>query len=95
MLRRGRLKRTAVVATGAVAGAALLKELRKPAGTREWHGQVAGFIPYDFRPPTVARFRATWWNPGDSRIFTERDIGIGWGVNIPSLAGFAREVLSR
>jgi uncharacterized membrane protein len=23
-----------------------------------------------------------WWNPDDPRLFTERDFGIGWAINL-------------
>jgi hypothetical protein len=77
----------------AVIGGALLQELRKPPEQREWHGRFVG-IPYDFRPPTLERFRRCWWNPNDPRIFTERDFGVGWSVNFPALARFANEIVA-
>jgi hypothetical protein len=83
-----------IVLAAALVGAAVVRELRQPPGEREWHGHLAGVIPYDLRPPTVERFRQSWWNPADERIFTPRDFGVGWGVNIPSLASFLRGVVS-
>jgi hypothetical protein len=65
-----------------LAAAAIAKELRKPPGERSWHGRVAGFVPYDFRMPTVERMRASWWNPDDERIFTDQVFGVGWAVNV-------------
>lgn len=50
---------------------------------------MAGVVPYDFRPPTLDRFRAAWWNPDDPRVFTPRDLGVGWAVN---LGGLVRRV---
>jgi hypothetical protein len=64
--------------------AALCQELEKPREERRWHGKL-GFIPYDFRVPTFARFMDTFWNPVDNRIFTRQVWGIGWGVNFYAL----------
>lgn len=79
---------TQVVGTAAGAGlvvAALATELRKPSRTRTWHGRVAGFVPYDFRRPTLSRVKARWWNPRDRRILTPRVFGVGWAVNVGRL----------
>jgi hypothetical protein len=43
-------------------------------------------IPYDWRRPTVARFRARWWNPDDPRFFTPRSFGWGFDFNLYWLA---------
>ena len=43
-------------------------------------GHVGG-MPYDFRPPTVARTVARWWNPADRRFFTPKAYGAGWDIN--------------
>jgi hypothetical protein len=65
--------------------AALVQELRKPAAERTWHGLVAGFVPYDFRPPTLDRARAVLWNPDDDRILVPTLFGVGWTVNVRAL----------
>lgn len=65
----------------ALALAAVCQEMEKPKEERKWHGTVAGFVPYDFRLPTLERLKETWWNPYDSRIFVPRAFGIGWAVN--------------
>jgi hypothetical protein len=31
---------------------AVITELRKPEEERTWQGKLAGFIPYELRPPT-------------------------------------------
>lgn len=67
--------------------AAVVQELRKPAGQRDWHGAVAGFVPYDFRPPTLGRFRQAWWNPQDQRVLTAIAFGVGWSINWARLLG--------
>ena len=65
--------------------AAVLQELEKPEEERQWHGTIAGFVPYDFRLPTLERFKESYWNPYDSRIFTHEVFGIGWAINFHSL----------
>ncbi|HZJ49860.1 MAG TPA: DUF5808 domain-containing protein [Actinomycetota bacterium] len=89
-----RSNQLAAVTGVALIGLAVLQERRKPPAQRSWHGHVLGFVPYDLRPPSVSRFRRAWWNPSDPRVFTERDFGVGWAVNLPSLARFASEVLT-
>jgi uncharacterized membrane protein len=49
--------------------------------TRQSHGTFLR-VPFDFRMPTVRRFRERWWNPDDGRIFTPRVLGVGWSVNV-------------
>jgi hypothetical protein len=39
-------------------------------------------IPYDWRRPTWARFRARTWNPDEPRLFTPRAFGWGYDVNL-------------
>jgi len=79
------------VTTAALVAAAVAQELRKPSSERTWHGHLAGFIPYDFRPPTLARFQAAWWNPDDPRIFTDRVFGVGWSINLGRVAKLTLE----
>ena len=64
--------------------AAVCQELEKPKEERQWHGKV-GFIPYDFRLPTIERFKEAYWNPDNSRIFTPEVLGIGWAINLFAL----------
>ncbi|HIC92936.1 MAG TPA: hypothetical protein EYP09_01615 [Anaerolineae bacterium] len=64
---------------------AVWQELRKPPEERTWHGRIAGFVPYDFRWPTLERLREAYWNPDEPRIFTDRVLGVGWAVNFYSL----------
>ena len=80
-MRLGRLFRAAVLF---LTLAAVAQELSKPEGERRWHGRVAG-VPYDFRFPTINRFREAYWNPDDPRVFTDRVVGIGWAVNFAQL----------
>ncbi|MDQ6713986.1 MAG: DUF5808 domain-containing protein [Candidatus Dormibacteraeota bacterium] len=80
-MRIGRLLRAAALF---LTLAAVAQELNKPEGQRTWHGRVAG-VPYDFRMPTPRRFRDSYWNPADDRIFTDRVVGIGWAINFAQL----------
>jgi len=86
-VRPGRLLRAAVLF---LTLAAVAQELSKPESERRWHGRVAG-VPYDFRFPTLKRFRDSYWNPNDERIFTDRVVGIGWAVNFAQLVRRLRE----
>ena len=48
-------------------------------------GQPAGRflkVPYDFRFPTIQRFRDRLWNPDDPRMFTPHPFGVGWTLNL-------------
>lgn len=65
---------------------AIYQELKKPPEARTWHGKVAGAIPYDFRVPTIDRIREAYWDPDSDRILSEKVIGVGWAVNIPTAA---------
>jgi hypothetical protein len=79
-----RLKRLLRAAILFLTLAAVAQELSKPEGQRTWHGRIAG-VPYDFRFPTLKRFRDAYWNPNDDRIFTDRVVGIGWSINLAQL----------
>ena len=50
------------------------------------HGEVLGFVPYDFRLPTVDRARRRTWNPGSSRVLAPATFGVGWTVNFARVA---------
>ncbi len=63
-------------------GLALREQLRLPPEERTWHGRIAGRIPYDFRPPTTERLRATFWNKNTSQILVPQASGIGWTINL-------------
>ena len=64
---------------------AVCQEIEKPKEERKWHGTVAGLIPYDFRLPTMEKFREAYWNPYESRIFTPEVFGVGWAINFYAL----------
>lgn len=78
-----------LVALG-LAVAALVKELRQPAEERTWNGVVAGFVPYDFRPPTLQRLRDRMWNPGSEKVISPRVFGVGWTVNVGRVVALIR-----
>ena len=71
-------------ATFAALAGAIYTELRKPPEERTWHGKLLGFVPYDFRMPTLERIRQAYWNPRSPKIITDRPIGVGWAINIPT-----------
>lgn len=75
--------------------AALYQELRKPPEERTWHGRVAGAIPYDFRVPTIDKVREAYWAPESDRVFSDKVIGVGWAVNIPTAARKISEIVSQ
>jgi hypothetical protein len=81
------------LATLAFIAAALITELRKPKEERRWHGRLAGVVPYEFRPPTLARVRERWWNPDDERLLTEHVFGVGWSINLAHVARAVRLLL--
>jgi hypothetical protein len=64
--------------------AAVCQELEKPKEERDWHGKV-GFIPYDFRMPTLQRLKQGYWNPDSANIFSPEVCGIGWAINFYAL----------
>jgi hypothetical protein len=46
---------------------------------------VAGYVPYDFRRPTLARYRSRMWAPEDPRLFPPQAYGVGWTLNVGRL----------
>ena len=74
--------------------AAVVKELRRPAEERTWHGLVAGVVPYDFRRPTVARIRERMWDPDGEHLISPRAFGVGWTVNAGWIVRLLRQKVS-
>ena len=72
-----------MAAFGAFAGA-IYTELRKPPEQRTWHGKLLGVVPYDFRMPSFERVRSAYWNPHSPKVFTDRPLGVGWAINVPT-----------
>ena len=70
---------------------AVVNELRRPPEEREWNGKVVGCVPYDFRVPTVARFKERVWDPESEHLINPRVFGVGWTLN----AGRAVELVRR
>ncbi|MCP3975694.1 MAG: hypothetical protein GY720_14510 [bacterium] len=77
----------------ALAAVALIKEWRLPKEERTWHGTVAGFVPYDFRKPTVERIKSTLWDP-DGTIVVSRPFGVGWTINFGAIVSKLRSLSS-
>lgn len=80
------LNRALVLAGCTIVGAAVAKELRRPAAQRTWHGSIIG-LPYDFRPPTPERLRTEFWDPQNNALFTPHAFGVGYGVNLARIVG--------
>lgn len=86
--RKKRMKPLKVIAL-ILSVVAIVKELLTPPSERTWHGEVIGFVPYDFRPPTIDRIKSTYWNP-DGPIVSGRVFGVGWTVNVGALWNLIR-----
>jgi len=80
-------------AVGALVATSVVRELRRPATERTWQGKVAG-VPYDYRPPTVDRLRATWWAPEDERLVQPTAYGLGWDINVGRVVKLASSAMS-
>ena len=70
------------LAVMALTAGAVAKELRTPSDQRQWHGELGGVVPYDFRLPTLDRIRAAFWSPDSDRLVSPQVFGVGWTVNI-------------
>jgi hypothetical protein len=44
-------------------------------------------VPYEWRRPTIARFKSRWWNPDDPQLFTPKTYGWGYDINLARLFG--------
>jgi hypothetical protein len=77
-----KLKRFFLLFNLVIGAIAVYEQLKRDPIDRTWHGKALGVVPYDFRPPNPQRFMDAWWNPDDPRLFTERDFGIGWSINL-------------
>ena len=78
----------------ALAVTAVVKELRTPADQREGNGKVIGFVPYEFRMPTVERFKERVWDPEAEHLIGPKVFGVGWTVNMGKVFGLLRSRLS-
>ena len=88
---RGRGKKVVRLLMAGLLLAAVVKELRTPAAQRTWHGTVAGFVPYDLRPPTLERFRERVWNPESEHLVSPHVFGVGWTLNLGRVVALARQ----
>ncbi len=66
----------------------------EPQGAPPPQGHI-GRVPYDLRRPTVSRYKARYWNPGDPHFFPPKVFGAGWGVNFFWLCHPLRYVKAR
>lgn len=73
---------------------AVVKELRLPEDQRTWHGTVAGFVPYELRPPTLARAKERLWNPESEHLVGPHVFGVGWSLNVGKVVALARQRLA-
>ena len=87
--RRSSAMRPLKVLVAVLAIAAVIKELRLPKEERTWHGALGGFVPYDFRMPTIDRIKSTVWNP-DGAIIVNRAFGVGWTINLGAIVAKIR-----
>jgi len=74
----------------ALTAIAVVEQLRRPSDERTWEGTV-GFVPYDFRMPTMERARSRWWNPDEPRLFVPQVFGVGWTINLARLVALVRD----
>ena len=88
--RSGNWKPLKILALGLVI-AAVIKELRLPQEERTWHGALGGFVPYDFRMPTVEKVKHTFWNP-EGKIIVDRVFGVGWTINLGAVVAKVRSL---
>jgi hypothetical protein len=87
-LEEERVKRVVRVLWVALVGAAVRDAVR----TGRKHGELFGFVPYDFRLPTAGRARERTWNPASKRVLTPVTFGVGWSLNLGRLARLAHLV---
>lgn len=78
--KRGTVQNLWKLALAIIGVIAIVQELRKPPEDRTWHGTVADLVPYDFRKPTLERFRRTYWDP-EGPFLSGKAFGVGWAPN--------------
>ncbi|GAA1723758.1 hypothetical protein GCM10009809_19470 [Isoptericola hypogeus] len=86
----GGIRQLITLVTLALAAAAVVKELRKDPDDRTWNGTV-GFVPYEFRIPTLERVRERLWDPDGERLIGPRVFGVGWTVNVGRVVALVRQ----
>lgn len=90
---RCNLKKVIRLVMLALAVTAVVKELRTPPEERTWHGVVAGFVPYEFRVPTVERIKERVWDPEGEHLLNPHVFGVGWTLNVGKLVAVIKEKL--
>jgi hypothetical protein len=65
--------------------ASVIRELRLPKEKRTWHGVVFRKVPYELRPPTLERLKATFWNPDSPDVVMPTAFGVGCSLNLGAL----------
>jgi hypothetical protein len=85
----GWLRTVVEVAVIALTVAAFVRELRRPRAERTWQGRIAR-VPYDFRTPSLSRLRSRVWQPDQSAVVVPKSFGLGWTLNLGSVAARAR-----
>lgn len=88
------VQRVVRIITLALAATAVVKELRTPADERQWNGVVLGFVPYDFRMPTIERIKQRIWDPEGAHLINPRVFGVGWTINAGKLVAIAQQRVS-
>ncbi|QZY29862.1 hypothetical protein [Nocardioides coralli] len=89
--KRSRARDAAKLVSVTLMGVALAQELRKPKEERTWQGALFGWVPYDLRPPTPARVKASVWSPDDERVLLPRAFGVGWSPNVGRVVRLVRQ----
>lgn len=84
------LRRLYRLAGAGLVAAAVVKEMRTPAERRDWHGDLAGLVPYDLRPPTLDRLCERMWAPDNPSLIVPRVFGVGWTVNVGRVVQLVR-----
>jgi hypothetical protein len=87
---RGGIQKVIRLVMLGLAVAAVVKELRTPPEERTWNGVVAGFVPYDFRFPTLERIRERVWDPDGDHLISPQVVGVGWTVNVGRVVALIR-----
>lgn len=86
--KRSLLQNLATTVAVGFAGVAILKDIRESTGHRFLHGEMVGFVPYDFRKPSVQRIRQRLWDPSGP-LLTPQVFGVGWTVNLGAVVARA------
>lgn len=91
---RRRIGRLIAAILATLLAVAVWRELRTPAGRRAWHGSVLG-VPYELRPPTLARARERLWSPDRPGVLVPTLFGAGWTVNAGRLVRLLGRLVRR